>query len=189
VVVLNLLVCQILSDLSMTYDWSRSCTGQGAVSKETVMKNKISTIIRKSALPSLVLGVCLALASPVGAMAAQRGGGGGGGFHGGGGSSGGRAFAGGGARGFSGGAAPRGFVGGGGERGFVGGGGVARGYVGRPGFYGRPYGWGGGGVYLGFGAPYYGYGYGPGYAYAPGCGYYDAYGNWIPTACYAPPAY
>ena len=61
------------------------------------------------------------------------------------------------------------------------------------GFYGgRGYGWGGGGLYLGlgFGAPYYGYGYGygPGYAYAPGCGYYDAWGRWIPGGCAAGPA-
>lgn len=87
------------------------------------------------------------------------------------------------------------------ERGHFGGGGhgYARGgYYGgsheavRPGFnYNRGYyggrwggGWGGG-VYLGV-TPYYGYGYAAP-APAPGCGYYDQYGNWIPTACTVPP--
>ncbi len=128
------------------------------------MKNKILAMFRKAALPAML---ALTLSIPVGAMAA-RGGGGGGHFGGGGG---GHAVAG--ARGFSGGG---GYYRGGGAGVVRGGGGYYRG-----GYYG-------GGLYLGFGAPYYGYGYGYGYPAAPApCGTYDQYGNWIPTACAVPP--
>jgi hypothetical protein len=46
------------------------------------------------------------------------------------------------------------------------------------GFYGAPY-------YYG---PGYAYGYLPGY-YAPGCGFYDEFGYWVPTACAVNPYY
>jgi hypothetical protein len=85
----------------------------------------------------------------------------------------------------------------------------SRGYFGgryvAPRYYGPAYrGYYGGGLYLGFGAPYvygYGYPYAPGYVYDPGYAYdpsysygaapatppacspgsYDQYGNWIPN--------
>ena len=100
----------------------------------------------------------------------------------------------------------------GGGRSFV----SPRGYEGRRGYYGGGYvtprsyrrpvyrGFYGGGVYLGYGAPY-GYAYDPGYVYPPaypyapgysygpapapqGCteGAYDQYGNWVPSPnCYS----
>jgi uncharacterized membrane protein len=106
-------------------------------------------------LAGLVVGAALLIA-PVGAMAAERGGG----------HTGGRAYSGG-----------HSVAGGGHDyRGY--GGGYYRGgnYYRGGGYYG-----GGFGIGLGFAAPYYGYGYA---APAPApCGYYDPYGNWIPTAC------
>ncbi len=142
------------------------------------MKQTFKTLFRKSALPTFLLGACLTLFSPVGAMA-QRGGGhgGGGGFHGGGSFSGGHAFAGGGSRGYVGGGVRGGYVAPG--RGFYGGGpGTAAATVGAV-------------TWASASAPPtgYGYGYGPGYAYAPGCGYYDAWGRWIPGGCAAPAPY
>lgn len=119
----------------------------------------------KSGLPVLVMGVVLAL-TPSYAMAADRGGHGGGGFRGGGMNQS--------ARGFSGGRAFSGreghFDGRGGERHFD----RDRDYHFHGGyFYGAP------GFSFGlYGAPY---SYGPGYA----CGYYNQWGNWIPTpGCY-----
>jgi hypothetical protein len=93
------------------------------------------------------------LIAPLGAMAAERGGHGGGGGH---------AFSSG--RSFS----------GGGERGYRGGDHDRDGY--RGGYYG---GYRGSGFGFSVGVPAYGYGYA---APAP-CGYYDAWGRWIPTAC------
>jgi hypothetical protein len=109
----------------------------------------------KSALPAVIIGAVLAL-TPSYATAADRGGHGGGGFRGGGINH-----------------AARGFSGG-------------RAFSGREGHFGRDdhfrggYFYGAPGFSFGFyGTPYYGYG--PGYA----CGYYDQWGNWIPSpVCY-----
>jgi hypothetical protein len=155
--------------------WRSLCAYGGEIG-EAIMKERISKIFGKSALATLVAGTALLFVSPVGAMAARGGGGhpGGGGGH---------AYSGGAARGFSG--------GGGAYRGAspaYRGGGVYRGggYYGGGGYYRGGY---YGGFGLGFGVPYgYGYGYGPAYNYAPApCGYRDAYGNWIPTACAVTP--
>ena len=114
----------------------------------------------KKGLTTLVLGAALAL-SPVSAFAADHDGRGGG--HGGGG-------------GFS--HSSRGFSGSGGKH-FRGG---HEGHFDRDDHYrGGRYYYGGTGFSFGFyGAPYTGNG--PGYAYGSGsCGYYDQWGNWIPT--------
>ena len=115
----------------------------------------------KTGLMTLIMGAVLAL-SPASALAAEHGSRGGG-------------HAGGFARGgtYSQQAPARGFSGRGEYRG--GGGRYYGGY-----YRGGRYFYGGPGFSFGFyGAPYYGpYAYGP----AP-CGYYDQYGNWVPTAC------
>ena len=121
------------------------------------MKDRIFGKLRKAALPGI-----LALTLTMTAGAAERGGHSGGGHYGGG-------------TGHSYSAPARGFSGGGSYRGGhdFDRGGYRGGYYRGGGYYG-------GGLYFGYGAPYsYGYAY-P--APAP-CGYYDQFGNWIPTAC------
>jgi len=101
-------------------------------------------------------------------------------------------------------ASPRGYEG---RRGYSGGPSYYGGGYAAPRSYRRPFyrGYYGGGVYLGYGAPY-GYSYDPGYvydpyAYDPGYSYgpapappactdgsYDQYGNWVPNPnCYSGP--
>jgi hypothetical protein len=171
-----------------------------------------SVMFQKIASTAFVVGTLLTASIP--AIARDHGGHSGsgrGGFSGrSAGSSRGQSFSGGGhysaPRGFSGGShysggqsfvAPRGYEG---RRGYSGGTGYyGRGYI-APRVYRRPYygGYYGGGLYLGFGAPYaYAYDpgyyyYDPGYAGAPVYSYpapapqsctggsYDQYGNWIP---------
>ena len=115
----------------------------------------------KSGLPAAIMGVILAL-TPSYALAADRGGRGGGGMN----HS---------ARGFSGGRAFSGR-----EGHFDGRQGQFSRHFDRDDHFRGRYFYGAPGLSFGFyGAPYYGYG--PGYA----CGYYDQWGNWIPTpGCY-----
>ena len=133
-----------------------------AVKEGNQMRNKLTNVFSKSALPALVAGVVLAFGAPAAALAESHSGGhgNGGGAH----------YSGGGARGFSGGSAYRG---GGQYRG-----GARYEYRGGDRDYRGGYYRGGTGLYLGFG--------GAGYGYAPGaCGFYDAYGYWhADPACY-----
>jgi hypothetical protein len=119
------------------------------------MRNKLSNVFGKSALPALIAGVVLAFGAPAAGLAAERGGGGG---H----------FSGGG-HGFSSGSR-------GGANVYRGGGGANYAYRGGGAYRGGYY-RGGTGVYLGIGG---GYGYAP-----RACGFYDAYGYWHPApGCY-----
>jgi hypothetical protein len=128
-------------------------------------------MFKKLGLTALLVGMVLAL-SPASALAADRGGHGGGGH----------------ARGFGGSAVNH-------ARGFSGG----RTFEGRERHFdrddryrGRRYFYGGPSFSFGFYQDPYAYGYGPGYYYAPDpCypgGYYDQWGNWVPTpGCYVAP--
>jgi hypothetical protein len=124
------------------------------------MRNKLSNVFGKSALPALIAGVVLAFGAPAASLAAEHGGGGG---H----------FRGDGGHGFS--ASPRGGFNGGNV--YRGGGAEHYAYRGGDRDYRGGYYRGGTGVYLGLGG---------GYGYAPGsCGFYDAYGYWHPApGCY-----
>jgi hypothetical protein len=140
------------------------------------MNRLVQTVLIRSAIPTLALGVVLMLVGPTAALA-QRGNGGGRST---GGSYSSRSFSGSGrsyaAPSYSG----RGYQGGG--RAYSGGGGgyyAGRFYAGRGYYYGGSF----------WARPYYGYGvgipFGWGYYSGSGCGYYDGWGNWQPAPCYS----